>query len=28
LEVGTLDQLRSKTGLSDLDDIFVKIVGE
>ncbi len=27
-EVGTLDQLRAKTGLSDLDDIFVKIVGE
>ncbi len=28
LEVGTLEQLRSKTGLNDLDDIFVKIVGE
>jgi sodium transport system ATP-binding protein len=28
LEVGTLDQLRAKTGLSDLEDIFVKIVGE
>jgi sodium transport system ATP-binding protein len=28
LEVGTLDQLRAKTGLEDLDDIFVKIVGE
>ncbi len=28
LEVGTLDQLRDKTGLADLDDIFVKIVGE
>ena len=28
LEVGTLDQLRAKTGLTDLDDIFVKIVGE
>ena len=28
LEVGTLDQLRAKTGLADLDDIFVKIVGE
>ena len=28
LEVGTLDQLRAKTGLSDLDDIFVKTVGE
>jgi sodium transport system ATP-binding protein len=28
LEVGTLDQLRSRIGLSDLDDIFVKIVGE
>lgn len=28
LEVGTLEQLRGKTGLSDLDDIFVKIVGE
>jgi sodium transport system ATP-binding protein len=28
LEVGTLEQLRGKTGLDDLDDIFVKIVGE
>jgi len=28
LEVGTLEQLRAKTGLEDLDDIFVKIVGE
>ena len=28
LDVGTLDQLRVKTGLSDLDDIFIKIVGE
>jgi sodium transport system ATP-binding protein len=28
LEVGTLDQLRAKTGLEDLDDVFVKIVGE
>jgi sodium transport system ATP-binding protein len=28
LEVGTLDQLRVKTGLDDLDDIFVKTVGE
>lgn len=28
LEVGTLDQLRAKTGLRDLEDIFVKIVGE
>jgi sodium transport system ATP-binding protein len=28
LEVGTLEQLRAKTGLNDLDDIFVKIVGE
>ncbi len=28
LEVGTLDQLRAKTGLNDLDDIFVKTVGE
>ena len=28
LEVGTLDQLRDRTGLVDLDDIFVKIVGE
>lgn len=28
LEVGTLEQLRAKTGLDDLDDIFVKIVGE
>jgi sodium transport system ATP-binding protein len=28
LAVGTLDQLRAKTGLADLDDIFVKIVGE
>ena len=28
LEVGTLEQLQGKTGLSDLDDIFVKIVGE
>jgi sodium transport system ATP-binding protein len=27
LDVGTLDQLRAKTGLSDLDDIFVKTVG-
>jgi sodium transport system ATP-binding protein len=27
-EVGTLDQLRAKTGLEDLDDVFVKIVGE
>jgi sodium transport system ATP-binding protein len=27
-EVGTLDQLRAKTGLDDLDDIFVKTVGE
>jgi sodium transport system ATP-binding protein len=28
LEMGTLEQLRAKTGLNDLDDIFVKIVGE
>jgi sodium transport system ATP-binding protein len=28
LEVGTLDQLRAKTSLNDLDDIFVKTVGE
>ncbi|KPK74802.1 MAG: hypothetical protein AMJ89_05420 [candidate division Zixibacteria bacterium SM23_73] len=28
LEVGTLDELRARTGLNDLDDIFVKIVGE
>jgi len=28
LEAGTLEQLRAKTGLEDLDDIFVKIVGE
>lgn len=28
LEVGTLEQLQGKTGLIDLDDIFVKIVGE
>jgi sodium transport system ATP-binding protein len=28
LEVGTLEQLRAKTALNDLDDIFVKIVGE
>lgn len=28
LEVGTLDQLRARTGLDDLDDIFVKTVGE
>ncbi|MGB7062649.1 MAG: ATP-binding cassette domain-containing protein [Candidatus Zixiibacteriota bacterium] len=28
LEVGTLEQLRAKTGLDDLDDVFVKIVGE
>ncbi len=28
LEVGTLEQLRAKTGLDDLDDIFVKTVGE
>jgi sodium transport system ATP-binding protein len=28
LEVGTLDQLRAKTGLNDLDDIFVRTVGE
>ncbi|KPL00769.1 MAG: hypothetical protein AMJ91_03370 [candidate division Zixibacteria bacterium SM23_73_3] len=27
-EVGTLEQLRARTGLNDLDDIFVKIVGE
>ena len=27
-EVGTLEQLRERTGLNDLDDIFVKIVGE
>lgn len=27
-EVGTLDQLQAKTGLHDLDDIFVKTVGE
>lgn len=27
-EVGTLDQLQAKTGLDDLDDIFVKTVGE
>ena len=28
LEVGTLEELRSKTGLKELDDIFVKIIGE
>jgi sodium transport system ATP-binding protein len=28
LDVGTLDQLRAKTGLEDLDDVFIKIVGE
>jgi sodium transport system ATP-binding protein len=28
LEVGTLDQLQAKTGLEDLDDVFVKIVEE
>ncbi len=28
LEVGTLEQLQVKTGLVDLDDIFVKVVGE
>jgi sodium transport system ATP-binding protein len=28
LEVDTLGQLRAKTGLEDLDDVFVKIVGE
>ena len=28
LEVGTLDQLRNRTGLADLDDIFVRTVGE
>jgi sodium transport system ATP-binding protein len=28
LEVGSLDQLRLKTGLEDLEDIFVRIVGE
>jgi sodium transport system ATP-binding protein len=28
LEVGTLDQLRAKTSVHDLEDIFVKIVGE
>ncbi len=27
LEVGTLDLLRKKTGMTDLDDIFVKIIG-
>jgi len=27
LEVGTLDLLRTKTGMTDLDDIFVKIIG-
>lgn len=28
LEVGTLEELRSRTGLKELDDIFVKIIGE
>jgi sodium transport system ATP-binding protein len=28
LEVGTLEQLQAKTGLADLDDIFIKIVEE
>jgi len=28
LEVGTLEQLQAKTGLADLDDIFIKVVGE
>jgi len=28
LEVGTLEELRHKTGLEELDDIFVKIIGE
>ena len=28
LEVGTLDQLRNRTGFADLDDIFVRTVGE
>ncbi|MGB8658436.1 MAG: ATP-binding cassette domain-containing protein [Candidatus Zixiibacteriota bacterium] len=28
LQTGTLDELRSRTGLADLDDIFVKTVGE
>ncbi|MFH1337003.1 MAG: ATP-binding cassette domain-containing protein [Candidatus Zixiibacteriota bacterium] len=28
LEIGTLDQLRNKTGFTDLDDIFVRAVGE
>jgi sodium transport system ATP-binding protein len=27
LEVGSLNQLRAKTGLKELDDIFVKIIG-
>jgi sodium transport system ATP-binding protein len=27
LEVGTLDQLCTKTGMTDLEDIFVKIIG-
>lgn len=27
LEVGTLDLLRTETGMTDLDDIFVKIIG-
>jgi len=27
LEVGTLNQLQAKTGLKELDDIFVKIIG-
>jgi sodium transport system ATP-binding protein len=28
LEVGTLDQLQTQTGLKELDDIFVKIIGD
>lgn len=28
LEVGTLEELRRKTGLEELDDVFVKIIGE
>jgi sodium transport system ATP-binding protein len=27
LEVGSLNQLQAKTGLKELDDIFVKIIG-
>ena len=28
LEVGSLNQLQAKTGLKELDDIFVKVIGD